>query len=139
MMTSVAIREPDEEGVNATLSVQPFGEEYEDAVQPLVNKKSEELGPVILAEEMVSGALPALVTMTLCCEVDWPMEGERKESELAERVAAGRGTGAPEPVPLSRTVWVEPGASSAMMIEALRAPAPSGVKAMVMEQEALGG
>ena len=124
------------------MTVQPVGAEYEDAVQPLLSEKSEAAGPPSLTEEILRGDAPELVMVMFCAGAAWLTSGAVKESELVESVAAGpdtgRGTGAPEPVPLSRTVWVEPGASSAMMIEALRAPAPSRVKAMVMEQEALG-
>ena len=135
----MAMREPGAEGVKAMVTVQPFGEVYEDAVQLLISVKSEAFWLLSATEEMVSGEVPELVMVTFCGGDFWPMTGEVKDSAAAESVAAGRGTGAPVPVPLSRTVWVEPGASSAMMIEALRAPAPSGVKAMVMEQDALGG
>ena len=52
---------------------------------------------------------------------------------------AGRGTGAPVPVPVSGTICIEPGALSAIVIEAVRAPSPSGENVTVIVQLALAG
>lgn len=81
-----------------------------DAVQLLMRLKSEALEPPRETEEMVSGALPELVTVRVCVGLDVPWVVVGKEGTAGDRVMAGS---AGEPVPLRTRVCGVPGALSA--------------------------
>jgi hypothetical protein len=123
-----------------------------DASQPLAIVKSAEFGPVSLTLVMLSEEplAPELVRVTYCSVVVELIALETNSSEVADGVradeAVGGGSPVPpvplvppaSPVPASWMFCVEPGASSAIVIEALRAPAATGMKTTVREHEAPG-
>ena len=111
--------------------------------------KSAAFGPLSTAPVMLSDEplAPELDRTTNCSVVVVLISVETNNSEVADMATAGDAVGggfpvppgvAASPVPASRTVWVELGASSAMMSDALRTPAARGEKTIVMEQEAFG-
>src|SRR5712692_192041 len=87
---------------------------------------------------MCSGAVPELVSVTLCGPAEVPCVTVPKVTVLGLRVTAGLPGGGAWPVPVSGTDCGELGASSAMVMLAVRCPAPSGEKVTLMVQEALG-
>jgi len=112
---------------------------YAAPVQPLLMLKSPEFAPLIITEEMCNAAPPEFVIATLCTGLVVPSGIAAKTIAGGVMVAAGRGTGAPVPLPVSGTICMEPGASSVIVIEAVRAPSPSGENVTVIVQLALAG
>jgi hypothetical protein len=139
VIVSVAARMPIAEGVNVTPMMRAVFTAYAAAVQPLLKLKSLEFAPLISTEEMCNAAPPEFVMATFCTGLVVPSGIAAKTAEGGVMVAARRGTGAPVPVPVSGTICVEPGASSVIVIEAVRAPSPSGENVTVIVQAALAG
>ena len=106
-----------------------------EAEQLLVKLKSGGLGPLREMEEIMSGALPELVTVRACDGLDVPCVVVGKEGTAGEKVAAGAGA---MPVPLRTRVCGEAGALSATWRLAVSVPTAAGVKLMLTEQLALG-
>ena len=83
--------------------------------------------------------MPELVTVTLCGALVVPCVVGLNEMEDGAIKMAGRVTGGPVPAPLSSTDCGEFGASSAILMEAVRRPAARGAKVTAIEQVAFGG
>ena len=105
----------------------------------MLKLKSPEFAPLISTEAMCNAAPPEFVIATFCTWLVVPSGIAAKTAAGGVMVAAGRGTGAPVPVALSGTICGEPGASSAIVIEAVRAPSPSGESVTAIVQLALAG
>src|SRR5579859_2413481 len=98
-----------------------------------------ELAPPSVTEEMCSGAVPELVSITACGPAEAPCVVAANETAFGVRLTAGWPAGAAWPVPARGTDCGEPGASSAMTTLAARWPAPSGENTTLREQELAGG
>ena len=72
--------------------------------------------------------------VTVCGKLEVPCVVVGNEIELGAMLIPGRVTGAPVPEPVSWTEWGAPGASSEMVIEALRSPLPSGANTTLILQ-----
>jgi hypothetical protein len=94
--------------------------------QLLVWKKS----PLAVMPEMVSEALPVLVSATVCAPLLVPTNCPVKVSEEGDKPTTG-----PVPVPVKLTVWGLFDALSAIVRAPLRVPAFVGVKVTLMVQE----
>ena len=101
--------------------------------------KSAGLLPPRIIEEIVSAALPELVTVTLSGELVAFCESEGKLSVPGAKVMAGAGGGGAVPVPVTGTSCGLPEALSVMESLAIREPDAAGVKMMEMKQECVGG
>ncbi len=102
------------------------------AVQLLVKLNSEEFGPPRETEETWSGAVPELVTVSVCAAPDVPCVMVGNEGEAGEKVTIGPAAAAPEPV--RATVCGLPGASSVRVTVAERTPEASGEKVTITVQ-----
>ena len=105
------------------------------AVQLLVKLKSEGLGPLRETEVTCSGAVPELMTVSVCAGLDVPSVVVGNEGADGEKVTAGA---AAMPEPLRTRVCGLPGALSATWRLAVEAPTLCGVKLILTEQLAFG-
>ncbi len=134
VIVSVAVRTPVADGVKVSPIVHAVFTGYAAAVHPSLRLKSPALAPLIFKAETCRGAVPALVIVMFCCVLVVPWAIAAKTIAAGAMVTADLATGAPVPVPLSGTVCVDPGASSAMTIEALRSPSANGENVTLMAQ-----
>jgi hypothetical protein len=119
---SLAWRVPFAVGLNVTLMVQwALAERL--AGQLLLSLKSPLFVPVMLIPVMVSGALPELVSVTVCEELVEPTFSFPKLMLVGLSVTAGT-----VPVPFKLTVCGLPVALSEILTEAVRLPPAVGLK-----------
>ena len=111
--------------------MEQFAPAASDVPQVVVLLKSAASVPAIEMERDVSDPVPLFVTVT-----DWeapaiPTVVDAKVSDVADSFTAGA---AATPVPESETVCGDPLALSAILNDAVRAPAATGLKVTEMEQ-----
>jgi hypothetical protein len=91
---------------------------------------SEKLLPAAMLE-MLRGALPVFLRVTLCALLAEPTAWVANVKDVGERLATGKA-----PVPVRPIVWVAGLALSVMVTEPVRVPVTRGVKVMLIGQEA---
>ena len=93
--------------------------------------KSLALVPVMATLEIVRAALPVLVSVTVCGELEVPTVWLLKATLVGDRLT----TGAPlAPVPARLSDWGLPGALSVTESAAVRLPAAEGLNVTLMVQ-----
>lgn len=129
MTLTEAVRVPPAVGLKVTVNVQllPAASVEGDKGQVFVWLKSPELLPVMVMVVMVSALFPLLVKVTFWVALLVPMFWTAKVRLVGEKVTAG-----PVPVPLRPTVCGLPGALSATLRLAERAPVAVGAKITVI-------
>ncbi len=131
VIATAAVLVPFDVGVNVTLMLQlPLTPRVEGlSGQLLVWAKSPLLVPVIATPLMVKGAVPELVSVTVCGALVVPTDTLPKFRLVVDRLTRGA-----VPVPVRLTVWGLPLALSLIDRVALRVPAAVGVKVTLMAQ-----
>jgi hypothetical protein len=123
---------PPAAGRKVTVTAQ---EELVASDEPQLLVWENEVGFVPLMEmlEMVSAAVPVLLSVTACVAADAPTFVEAKARLVGERLASGT----PTPVPLRVTAWGVLAALSAKLSEAESGPAAAGLNVTNTVQDAL--
>ena len=135
-MLSAAVRAPLAAGVNITVILQ-LAPAPTELPQVLAWVKSLALAPVTARLVTLKPALPVLVSVTACVELEVPTDWLAKARLAGERLTPAAAVLAP--VPERPTVWGLPLALSAMLIAAVRAPLAEGLKVTLMVQLAPAG
>ena len=123
VIVSVPVRLPAAVGVKITEIAQPVPAATL-VPQVFVWAKS----PDVAIDEMVSPAVPELVSVTVCGALAVPSVCEANVRLLGESITAGDVITGTAPVPLNVTVWGDPLALSVIVSIPVRAPTAVGVK-----------